>query len=106
MLAFLSSHFLNRLINDLRNFVLSSSNFQMFKELANGHNRFTINVACDTCFNVRLLNVSIFLAKIQIPVTYASFRLGARCPSTGTSLNIAFCWCPNTDLGTVPGHGH
>ena len=24
-------------------------------------------------------------------------------PSKGTSLNIAFCWCPSTNLGTVPG---
>ena len=28
----------------------------------------------------------------------------ARCLGTGTSLNIAFCWCPSTNLGTLPRH--
>ena len=24
----------------------------------------------------------------------------------GTGMNIGFCWCPGTNLGTVPGHRH
>ena len=39
---------------------------------------------------------------VDFVVSLALFGLGtrARCPSTGTSLNIAFCWCPSTNLGT------
>ena len=37
-------------------------------------------------------------------LSFAPFKLGAfaRCLFTGTSLNIAFCWCRGTNLGTVP----